>query len=487
MHKGQSSKSNVISSLIWKLMERGGTQGVQFVISIILARLLLPEDYGVVSLVTIFIALATVFVQSGFNTALIQKKEADETDFSTVFYLSLFIAVLLYVVLFFTAPLIASFYNMPSLVGIVRVLSITLFFGAVNSVQNAYLMRNMLFKKLFFSSIGAAAFSGAFGVALAFLGWGVWALVIQQLMSQLAVMIILWFTVKWRPQLLFSFKRLKSLFSFGSKLLVSSLLNTLYLNIRSLIIGKLYTPAMLGYYNKGLQFPSLISNNVDGSIQSVMLPALSACQDDRQALKGMVRRSIVTSAYLMFPIMAGLAITAKPLVAVLLTEKWLPAVPFMQIFCIMYGLRPIHTANLQAINAMGRSDVFLRLEFIKKIVGMIILAISLPFGIYAMAWGALINTIICSAINAFPNSKLLDYSYKEQIIDILPAAGLTVIMSLAVSLVLFMKMSALSTLILQIVIGSVLYILLSKAFKIESLGYIVSTVVDIKNNRRRAS
>src|SRR5680860_1232819 len=283
------NKSKILSSLFWKLMEGGGTQGIQFIVSIVLARLLLPEDYGIIALVTIFVIIANVFVQSGFNTALIQKKDANEADFSSVFYLSLFVASLLYVILFFAAPLIAVFYDEPQLILVLRAISITLFFGAFNSIQNAVVARKMQFKKLFFSSLGAIVVSGTVGIVMAYAGFGVWALVLQQITNQLLITVILWFTVKWRPRLLFSFKKVKGLFSYGWKLLVSSLINTLYMELSSLIIGKMYNAEMLGFYNRGKQFPALIVTNIDGSIQSVMLPALASQQDNRQRVKDMVR------------------------------------------------------------------------------------------------------------------------------------------------------------------------------------------------------
>lgn len=321
------SKNTIISSLFWKLMERGGTQGIQFVVQIILARLLLPEDYGIIALVIIFTSIANVFVQSGLNTALIQKKDADEADFSSVFYLSLLMACLIYIVLFLAAPFIAAFYKIPEITPVFRVLSITLFFGAFNSIQNAVVARNLEFKKLFFSSTGAILISGTVGIYMAYTGFGVWALVGQQISNQLFVTLILWFTVKWRPQLLFSLERVKALFSFGWKLLVSALIDTVYRDLRSLIIGKMYNPAMLGFYNRGQQFPSLIVSNINGSIQSVMLPVLSSQQDNRPRVKDMMRRAIVTSSFIIFPMMVGLAVTAEPLVKILLTDKWLPCVP----------------------------------------------------------------------------------------------------------------------------------------------------------------
>lgn len=250
-NQNQNTKSKVLNSIFWKLMERGGTQGIQFIVQIFLTWLLFPEEYGLIALVTIFITLANVFVQSGFNTALIQKKDADDVDFSSVFYLSLFVATVLYVVLFFTSPLIANFYRDSQLIPVLRVLSITLFLGAFNSIQNAYVSKNMMFIKLFFSSLGAIIFSGILGIIFAYMGYGVWALVIQQLSNQFIVTVILWFTVKWRPKLIFSFRRVKVLFSYGWKLLASALIETIYRNIRTLVIGRIYNPSILGFYNRG--------------------------------------------------------------------------------------------------------------------------------------------------------------------------------------------------------------------------------------------
>lgn len=485
--ENQNTNSNILSSLFWKLMERGGTQGIQFIVQIILARLLSPEEYGIIAIVMVFILLANVFVESGFNTALIQKKDADEVDFSSVLYLSLGVATILYVVIFFTAPFIASFYDQTILIQVLRVLSITIFIGAFNSIQNAYVARNMLFKKLFTSSLGSVTISGVVGIIAAYSGLGVWALVLQQLTSQLAVAVILWFTVKWRPHIIFSTTRVKSLFSYGSKLLAAGLLDTLYSNLRTLIIGRMYTPSMLGYYNRGQQFPQLIVSNINGSIQSVMLPALSAHQDDRKRVKEMMRRAVVSSSFLIFPMMVGMAVVAEPLVKIVLTEKWLPAVPFLQIACFTFALWPIHTANLQAINAMGRSDIFLRLEIIKKIMGLIVLGVSLPFGVYAIALGGIFSGLIGTFINAYPNKELLNYSYKEQWLDIMPSLLISLIMGGIVYLFNFSNILAWQILILQIVSGGIIYILLAKIFKIESFTYLVGTMKQLINSRKGPS
>ena len=465
-------------------MERGGTQGIQFIVQIVLARLLLPEEYGVIALLTIFIALANVFVQSGFNTALIQKKNADEADFSSVFFLSLFFAVLIYIIFFFAVPVIANFYDEPLLIPVLRVLSLTLFLGAFNSIQNAVVARNMQFKKLFFSSMGAILVSGTIGIYMAYSGFGVWALVGQQLTNQLLVLTILGFTVKWRPRLLFSLERVKSLFSFGWKLLVSSLIDTLYMDLRSLIIGKMYSPAMLGFYNRGQQFPLIIVTNINGSIQSVMLPVLSSQQDNRSRVRDMVRRAIVTSSFIIFPMMVGLAVTAEPLVKILLTDKWLPCVPFLQIFCASYALWPIHTANLQAINALGRSDIFLRLEIIKKAMGLFILAVTVYYGVYAIALGLVLSGVISTFINAYPNKKLLNYSYKEQWKDIMPSLLLSLVMGAVVYSIQWLGMKVWPTLIVQVCVGIILYVGMAWIFKLECLNYLLSTCNDILKSRK---
>jgi O-antigen/teichoic acid export membrane protein len=327
--------------------------------------------------------------------------------------------------------------------------------------------------------LGAIIVSGTIGIILAYQGFGVWALVAQQLTNQLMITIILWFTVKWRPKLIFSFERVKKLFSYGWKILVSSLIDAFYINLRSLIIGKLYNPAMLGYYNRGDQFPQVIVSNINGSIQSVMLPALASQQDNKQRVKNMVRRSIVTSSFILFPMMAGLAVIAEPLVKILLTDKWLSCVPFLQISCAVYALWPIHTANLQAINALGRSDIFLKLEIVKKIIGLAILGVSIFYGVYAIAIGMLISGILSAFINAYPNLKLLDYSYKEQWKDIMPSLLLSLIMGVVVYNFKWFHMASWLTLIIQVCAGTIIYIVMAKILKLECYTYLIKALRDI--------
>lgn len=467
---------NVFTNFIWRFCERCGAQGVTFIVSIVLARLLDPEVYGTVALVTIFTTIMQVFVDSGMGNALIQKKDADDLDFSSVFYFNMVICTIMYMIMFVSAPLIAAFYNKPELVSIVRVLSLILIISGVKNVQQAYVSKNMLFKKFFFSTLGGTIGAAAVGIAMAYLGCGVWALVAQMLFNAIVDTCILWITVKWRPKKMFSFHRLKNLFSFGWKLLVSSLLDTVYNDLRQLIIGKMYSSGDLAFYNQGKKFPNLIVTNINTSIDSVLLPTMAKEQDDSERVKQMTRRAIKTSTYLMMPIMMGLAVCAEPLVALILTEKWLPCVPFLRIFCITYAFYPIHTANLNAIKALGRSDLFLKLEIIKKIIGLTSVLITMWFGVMAMAYSLLVTSLLNQIINSWPNKKLLDYSYIDQLKDILPQIGLTLIMAAIVYCVQFIGLGNILTLMLQILIGVVVYVAGSKLFHIDSFEYILSTV-----------
>lgn len=476
-----NSKNSVIKSLFFKFSERCGYQGIAFIVQLILARLLDPTDYGVLTLLTIFINVSQVFVQSGLNTALIQRKDVTEKDYSTVFYVSLTMAVFLYALLFFTAPFIGEFYDMPLLKNILRVLAINLLPGAFNSIQNAKIAREMRFKQLMYCTFGSVVLSGIVGITMAYLGFGVWALVGQQLTNQVFVCLLMLIVVKWRPKPVFEFDRLKVLFGFGWKLLCSNLIDTIYKELQSLVIGKKYKSGTLGYYNRGKQFPELIVNNLNGAIQSVMLPALAQYQDDKEKMKSMMRRSIVTSTFIVFPIVMGLGVCADSLISLLLTDKWLPCVPYLRVCCFIYAFYPVHTANLQAINAQGRSDVFLKLEVIKKIYGLAILCITVfcfksPL---AIAMGSAFTTLISCFVNASPNKKLLNYSYAEQMKDIIPAMALSVVMGALVYCISFIGLTNWFTLIIQIVAGIVIYITGAKLFHIESFEYILSIIKEI--------
>ena len=464
----------VLNNFVWRFMERIGAQGVAFVVSIVLARLLDPAVYGTVALVTVFTTIMQVFVDSGLGSALIQKKDADDLDFSTVFYFNMLMCAVLYGIMFAIAPLISEFYELPELTPIVRVSSLTLLISGLKNVQQAYVSKHMLFKRFFYSTIGGTAVSAAVGIGMAFAGFGVWALIAQNLINLAAGTVILWITVKWRPKLMFSWQRLKGLFSFGWKLLASSLLDTVYRDIRQLIIGKLYTTDDLAFYNKGNQFPHLIVTNVNSSIDSVLLPAMASEQDNRERVKAMTRRAIKTSTYIMMPMMMGLAVCAEPVIRILLTEKWLPCVFFLRIFCFTMAFYPIHTANLNAIKAMGRSDMFLRLEVLKKIVGIAALLATMWVSVEAMAYSLLLTTVFSQIINASPNKKLLAYSYLNQVQDMLPQIALSVVMGAIVYCVNFLPLNEYLKLVIQVPLGVLVYVGGSVLFKLESFTYVMS-------------
>lgn len=476
----ENMKKKVLSGLFWKVMENGGTQGIQFLVSVLLARMLTPAESGDVMLIMIFITIGNVFVQSGFNTSLIQKYEVDEADYSSAFYMSAAIAGFLYVLLFFSAPFIAEFYRQPVFSPVLRVLSVTLLFGAVTSVQTAAVARNMEFQKLCMASLLAALGSGIIGVFMAAKGFGLWSLVMQQFFYSFFLMVVLFFLVKWRPKLLFSVKKAGQLFSYGWKILCSGLIDTVFTNVYGLVIGKLYNSDMMGQYSRGNQFPSLIANNLGAAIQSVMLPAFSACQDDRERMKTMVRRSIVTSSYLVFPMMAGLIAVAEPMVRLLLTDRYLPCVPLLRLLCVAYATWPLHVANLQAINAMGRSEIFLKLEIVKKLVSVTALLISIPFGIFAMVALRAVTDFICTFINAYPNKRLLNYSFAQQWRDVFPSLLLSAVMCAVVYGVQYVIEGTLLTLVVQILTGILVYGGLSWLFRIESFLYLCRTAGLIK-------
>lgn len=473
---GIVNKYAVTSNLFWRFSERVLAQLVAFIVSVILARILEPNAYGTVALITVFTAILQVFVESGLGNALIQKKEADDLDFSTVFYTNVVFCLVLYVLLFFTAPAIAAFYKDLSLTPYIRVLGLTVLISGVKNVQQAYVSRHMMFRKFFFSTLIGTVIAGVVGILMAVHGFGVWALVAQQVINLSIDTLVLWITVKWRPIKDFSFARLKVLFSFGWKLLVSGLLDTGYNSLRQLIIGKKYTADDLAYYDRGEKYPHLIINNINTSIDSVLLPAMSRAQGERARIKAMTRRSIQVSTYIMAPLMIGLVFIAEPLVKFMITDIWLPCVPFLRIFCITYIFYPIHTANLNAIKAMGRSDMFLKLEFLKKTIGITAILITMSISVEAMAYSLLVTCFINQLINSWPNRKLLDYGYLEQIKDILPTLLLSAFMGVCVMVIGYVPLPLFASLLLQIIAGGTIYIGLSKIFKHDSCSYIIEVM-----------
>lgn len=480
------SRQNVFSNMIWRFLERTGAQIVGFIVAIILARILSPEDYGTIALISVFITIMNVFVDSGLGSALVQKKDADNIDFSTVFYTNLFFCLLLYGVMFIVSPFIARFYNNLELTSVIRVLSITILISGIKNIQHAYVSKTLQFRKFFFATLGGTIIAAIVGIWMAYNGFGVWALVAQQLTNLSIDTIILWITVRWRPDLVFSLQRLKKLFSFGWKLLLSALIDTVYSNLRQLIIGKKYSAEDLAFYNKAELFPRTIVGNINSAIDSVLLPAMAIEQDDRERLKKITRRAIKTSTYCIAPLMMGLAACSPAMVSVILTDKWLPCVPYLVIFCITYMFWPIHTANLNAIKAMGRSDLFLKLEIAKKLVGLIVLLSTMWFGVMVMAYSMLFTSVCSQIINAWPNKKLLNYGYLEQLKDILPGIALAVVMGVLVYLFNFLPVAEWIKLVIQIPVGMVIFILGSILFKFESFIYIKDSIKEKLTQRRHS-
>lgn len=475
-----STQNKILINFIWRFAERCGAQLMTFVVSIVLARILSPEDYGTIALVTVFTTILQVFVDSGLGTALIQKKDADDLDFSSVFYFNAALCLILYTGIFAAAPFIAKFYDDFVLVPIIRVISLTVVVAGLKNVQQAYVSRNMQFKRFFFSTIGGTIFSAILGIVLANTGFGVWALVAQQLSNVTIDTLILWVTVKWRPKKMFSWSRLRGLLSYGWRLLVSALLDTGYNSLRNLIIGRVYSKSDLAFYDQGDKFPKVIVTNINTSIDSVLLPSMASAQDTPQRVKAMTRRAIKTSTYIMAPLMMGLAFCAEPIVTLMLTEKWLPCVPFLRIFCITYMFWPIHTANLNAIKAMGHSDCFLKLEIIKTAICLAVLLVSVRFGVMAIAYSALLTSVMSQIVNAWPNKKLLQYGYLEQVRDFAPGILLAVGMGVCVYVISFLSLPTIVVLAIQIILGAVIYIGASAILKLEEFKYLLEMVKSLR-------
>ena len=470
------NKSEITTSLFWKILENGGSQGVQFVVSVLLARLLSPPEYGIVAIVLIFTTIANVLVQNGFSSALIQKQNADDLDFSSVLIFNVFLSILIYILLFFISPIIAEIYNRPELINILRVMGIIIIPGSIISVQNSYVARNMKFKMLFIATFLASIISGGISVFMAINGMKVWALAFQQIVYYFALLIILGIGIKYLPKLSFSMERLKTMFAFGSKLLIASLIDTIFTNIHGLIIGKAYSEEMLGAFNRGEQFPKLVVTNLSSAIQSVLLPVMSKKQDSKAEIKKILQSSIKLSTFVVAPMMCGLAAVSDNLILLLLGEKWSFSIPFLQMMCFSYVFWPIHISNLQALNAMGRSDIFLKLEIIKKLLGVAILVIGIRYNVFIFVGLKAFSDLICAFINAYPNVKLLDYKLREQSIDALknfiPAGCMGVIIYIAGK---YIGIGVFSLLV-QIVLGVIIYIALAVIMKNENFKMIVSKV-----------
>jgi O-antigen/teichoic acid export membrane protein len=472
MSESSNLRQKTASGLFWSFSDLVANQGIQFIIQVILARLLLVEDFGLIGMITIFIAISTSFIDSGFSQALIREQEAKQEDFSTVFLFNLAMACGLYIILFLSAPLVGDFFREPRLIAILRVLSLVLIINSFGLIQRVMLVRRIDFKTQTKISIIASVTSGIVAIVLAYFGFGAWSLVIRTLTMQFLVAFLLSISNKWKPSLVFSVHSFKRLFRFGSRLLVSGLINTIYVNIYYVIIGRFFSATDLGYYTNAKKLEETTSMAVTGALQRVSYPVLSSMQSEESRLKAGFAKIIRTSTYLNFPIMVFLAAIASSLIGLVFGVKWLPSVPYFQILCFAGMIYPLHAINLNILQVKGRSDLFLKLEIIKKAVYTltIVVVLLLKLGIIGLIWGMVANSYIAYYINALYSKKLISYSIKDQIKDILPSYLLSFSMGAIVYIVgLMMPGGDLIKLLVQTLVGFTTYIGLSKLFKIKEL------------------
>ncbi|HHT03175.1 MAG TPA: lipopolysaccharide biosynthesis protein [Bacteroidales bacterium] len=462
-------KQKTITGVAWSAVERFSVQIVQFVVQIIIARLLFPSDYGMISMLAIFMAIAQTFTDGGFGNALIQKKDRTNTDYSTVFYFNISVGIILSIILFLSSGLISQFYNMPELKPIVQVMSVNLVILSFQVIQKTILTIKIDFKTQAKASLIGVLIGGAIGIIMAYKGYGAWALVAQFTTINIIQTALFWYFVKWKPIREFSKDSFKRLFNFGSKILGANLLQTIYLNLYTLVIGKQFSATTLGYYSRADQFAQFPSSNITGIIWRVTYPIMSEIQDDDLKLKQVFRQYIKLSAFIVFPIMVGLAAMAEPFIIIILTEKWKGIVPILQIISFYYMLYPLNAISQNLMQVKGRSDMFFRLEIVKKLIGIALLFISLPFGIYYVCSSLIAYGLINLSINIYYNSKLIDFKIKDQIRDIIKIFFVSIIMGLVVYSINLTPLSNIPKLLTGTIIGSITYLILSHITKIPEL------------------
>ena len=477
-----SVKHQAVKGVMWSAIERFSVQGIQFVLTIIIARLILPSEYGLIAMLSIFLAIAQTFVDSGFSNALIQKKDRTEVDFSTIFYFNIFIAFVAYGVLFVSAPSIASFYKEPALTTVTRWVGLSLILNGFSAVQRAKLTVRVDFRTQAKASLVAVIISGLIGVLLAYQGYGVWALVFQTLSSSFLNTLLLWTFAKWLPLWCFSWVSFKSLFSFGSKLLLSGLLHTIYINLYSLVIGRRYSAMDVGFYNRSYQLAGFPSINIVGIITRAIYPLQCEMQDDDERLNASFIQYLRMSCYIIFPLMTVLGVLAEPLVRLLLTDKWLPSAELLSILCFAYMWYPVMVINNQILNVKGRSDYFLRAEIIKKVVAIGILCATLPFGVRVLCWGIVLYNFLDMGIIIYYSRKVISTGYREQVRNIIPLFLLS--LGMGISIYLCQLFFDGDSLLLQLVLGCVVafttYMVLSFIFRIREFQQVLLLIKKIR-------
>lgn len=463
----ENLKTKTIKGYAWNFMDNILNRGISFIVGIVLARLLSPSEYGLIGIILIFIAVFNSIVESGLGTALVRKNNCKEEDYNTVFYSNLCFSVFLFIVFYFCTPLIATFFQEPQLDVLGKVMGVILLINALSIIQNTILLKKLDFKGKMYISMGSSLTSGIVGITMAYKGYGVWSLVGQQISRQVIYTTLLWIHNRWVPKFMFSWKSFKELFGFGSNLLIAGIIDTIWNQLYQIIIGRCYTPRSLGLYTKANEFGSIFSSNLTSVVQSVSFPALSKLQDDLVKLKDGYKKVITCSMLLSFPLMMGMAAVAEPMIRVLLGEAWLPCVPFLQIVCFQQLIYPLHAINLSLLQVRGRSELFLKIQIIKKFFSAIPLVLGVFVGIYYMLFGSVIVGFIAYYINAYYSKPLLDYSIKEQIIDIAPSFVISLSMAILVYLESLLSFQAYILLCIQIPTGIVVEILLCEVFKLK--------------------
>lgn len=474
----ESLKRKTFRGTVWSSLERFSVQGIQFVVMIVMARQLTPDDYGLVAMLTIFISISQSLVDSGFSNALIRKQDRSDIDNSTVFYFNIAVGLILYLVLFFTAPLIAKFYSQPLLIPITRIISLSVVINSLVVVQRALLTVKIDFKTQTKASVCAALLSGATGIYMAFNGYGVWAIVWQQLLNLTINALLLWILSKWRPTLAYSWQSFRKLFGFGSKLAISGIIDTLYNNIYLIVIGKVFNASDLGYYTRASQFAQLPSSNFTGIIQRVSYPVLCSFQEDIPRMRDVYRNFIRISAFIVFPLMMMLAAEAKPLILILLKEQWAFSIILLQILCFSMMWYPIHSINLNLLQVQGRSDLFLKLEIIKKAIGISILCITVPMGIIAMCAGAVASSLIALIVNTHYTGKLIQVGFLLQMKDVLPTLLYSLSMGALVYWIVAVVPGLWFKLFCGVSVGILYYIFIAKITGSRELGEAISIIRD---------
>lgn len=468
-----SLRAKTISGVLWSAAERFSLQGIQFIINIIMARLLMPSDYGMIGMLAIFIQISQLFIDGGFTNALIQRKDRTEIDFSTVFYFNVFISLFFYFLIFISAPWIAEFYRMPELILVTRVITLNFILSSLSAIHRIKLTINIDFKTQSKVSLISAVSSGILGICMAYSGFGVWALVFQSLLNNLLLTILFYFFYRWRPLLSFSMSSFKRLFSFGSKLLMSSLIHSVYYNLYSIVIGRRFSAIDLGYYTRAEQFAIFPSANVNAVISRVTFPILSSIQDDNERLTQAYRKYIRLASYLIFPLMVGLAVLAKPLIILLLTEKWIGIVILLQILCFDWMFDHLSGINLNLLYVKGRSDLALRLELIKKTIATIILFSSIPFGLIGMCLGRVLYSLIATYLNTYYTKDLIGLSFLKQVKDIVPFFLLSLLMGAVCAFTISFIESYILKILVGFFVGAIVYVSLSILFRFESIRDII--------------